>query len=173
MNVWWKSVNRVKVQYCRINVSSPNWTSFTASYFVTTLLDTSSIFLPSGRQDRETFRKEPTSQDAKPQIQPGVKPPLPLVYITNVGGGVVNPGLSPSAWIFIAPNSQSGQNQNVKNMDKSWGDNFSPIMPCQWYVRGGGEGKRQILIGQSVPPTPFGMAFGRLKLSPQNAEPGF
>jgi hypothetical protein len=39
-------------------------------------------------------------------------------------------------------------------------------MPCQWYVRGGGEGKRRILIGQSVPPTPFGMAFGRLKLSP-------
>jgi hypothetical protein len=29
-----------------------------------------------------------------------------------------------------------------------------------------GEGKRRILIGQSVPPTPFGMAFGRLKLSP-------
>jgi hypothetical protein len=47
------------------------------------------------------------------------------------------------------------------------GDNFSPRMPCQWYVRGGGEGKRRILIGQSVPPTPFGMAFGRLKLSPQ------
>jgi hypothetical protein len=39
-------------------------------------------------------------------------------------------------------------------------------MPCQWYVRGGGEGKRRILIGQSVPPTPFGMAFGRLKLPP-------
>jgi hypothetical protein len=39
-------------------------------------------------------------------------------------------------------------------------------MPCQWYVRGGGEGMRRILIGQSVPPTPFGMAFGRLKLSP-------
>jgi hypothetical protein len=36
-------------------------------------------------------------------------------------------------------------------------------MPCQWYVRGGGEGKWRILIGQSVPPTPFGMAFGRLK----------
>jgi hypothetical protein len=47
-----------------------------------------------------------------------------------------------------------------------WSDNFSPRMPCQWYVRGGGEGKRRILIGQSVPPTPFGMAFGRLKLSP-------
>jgi hypothetical protein len=48
------------------------------------------------------------------------------------------------------------------------GDNLSPRMPCQWYVRGGGEGKRRILIGQSVPPpTPFGMAFGRLKLSPQ------
>jgi hypothetical protein len=31
------------------------------------------------------------------------------------------------------------------------------------YVSGGGEGKRRILIGQSVPPTPFGMAFGRLK----------
>jgi hypothetical protein len=46
------------------------------------------------------------------------------------------------------------------------GDNFSPQMPCQWYVRGGGEGKRRILIGQSAPPTPFGMAFGRLKLSP-------
>jgi hypothetical protein len=42
-------------------------------------------------------------------------------------------------------------------------------MPCQWYVRGGGEGKRRIVIGQSVPPTPFGMAFGRLKLSPQKA----
>jgi hypothetical protein len=39
-------------------------------------------------------------------------------------------------------------------------------MPCQWYVRGDGEGKRRILIGQSVPSTPFGMAFGRLKLSP-------
>jgi hypothetical protein len=39
-------------------------------------------------------------------------------------------------------------------------------MPCQWYVRGGGEGKQRIVIGQSVPPTPFGMAFGRLKLSP-------
>jgi hypothetical protein len=47
-----------------------------------------------------------------------------------------------------------------------WGDNFSPRTPCQWYVRGGGEGKRWILIGQSVPPHPFGMAFGRLKLSP-------
>jgi hypothetical protein len=47
------------------------------------------------------------------------------------------------------------------------GDNFSPRMPCQWYVRGSGEGKRRILIGQSVPATPFGMAFGRLKLSPQ------
>jgi hypothetical protein len=47
-----------------------------------------------------------------------------------------------------------------------WGDNFSPRMPCQWYVRGGGEGKRRILVGQSVPPTPFGMGFGRLKLSP-------
>jgi hypothetical protein len=33
-------------------------------------------------------------------------------------------------------------------------------------VRGGGEGKLRILIGQSVPPTPFGMAFGLLKLSP-------
>jgi hypothetical protein len=32
------------------------------------------------------------------------------------------------------------------------GDNFSPWMPCQWYVRGGGEGKRRILIGQSLPP---------------------
>jgi hypothetical protein len=32
------------------------------------------------------------------------------------------------------------------------GDIFSPRMPCQWYVRGGGEGKRRILIGQSVPP---------------------
>jgi hypothetical protein len=50
------------------------------------------------------------------------------------------------------------------------GDNFSPRMPCQWFVRGGGEGKRRILIGQSVPPTPFGMAFGRLKLSPQGSE---
>jgi hypothetical protein len=30
---------------------------------------------------------------------------------------------------------------------ESWGDNFSPRMPCQWYVRGGGEGKRRILIG--------------------------
>jgi hypothetical protein len=49
----------------------------------------------------------------------------------------------------------------------SRGDNFSPRMPCQWYVRGGREGKRRILIGQSVPPTPFGMAVGRLKLSPQ------
>jgi hypothetical protein len=39
-------------------------------------------------------------------------------------------------------------------------------MPCQWYVIGGGVGKLRILIGQSVPPTPFGMAFGRLKLSP-------
>jgi hypothetical protein len=39
-------------------------------------------------------------------------------------------------------------------------------MPCQWYVRGGGVGKRRTLSGQSVPPTPFGMAFGRLKLSP-------
>jgi hypothetical protein len=34
------------------------------------------------------------------------------------------------------------------------------------HVRGGEKGKRRILIGQSVPPTPFGMAFGRLKLSP-------
>jgi hypothetical protein len=34
-------------------------------------------------------------------------------------------------------------------------------MPFQCYVRGGGEGKRRILIGQSVPPTPFGMVFGR------------
>jgi hypothetical protein len=42
-------------------------------------------------------------------------------------------------------------------------------MPCQWYVRGGGEGKRRILIGQSVLPIPFGMTFGRLKLSPLNA----
>jgi hypothetical protein len=33
-----------------------------------------------------------------------------------------------------------------------WGDNFSPRMPCQWYVGGGGKGKRRILIGQSVPP---------------------
>jgi hypothetical protein len=49
------------------------------------------------------------------------------------------------------------------------GDNFSPRMPCQWYRRGGGEGKRRILICQSVlPPPPFGMAFGRLKLSPQD-----
>jgi hypothetical protein len=47
------------------------------------------------------------------------------------------------------------------------GDNFSPRMPCQWYVRGGGEGKQRILIGQSVLPTPFELAFGRLKLSPQ------
>jgi hypothetical protein len=47
-----------------------------------------------------------------------------------------------------------------------WGDNFSPRMPCKWYVRGGGEGKRRILIGQPVSPSPFGMAFGRLKLSP-------
>jgi hypothetical protein len=52
-------------------------------------------------------------------------------------------------------------------MTKSRGDNFSPRMPCQWHVRGGGEGKRRILIGQSVPHTPFGMAFGSLKLSPQ------
>jgi hypothetical protein len=37
-------------------------------------------------------------------------------------------------------------------------------MPCQWYVRGGGEGNRRILMGQSVPPTPIGMPFGRLKL---------
>jgi hypothetical protein len=29
---------------------------------------------------------------------------------------------------------------------------------------GNGDGKRRILIGQSVPPTPIGMAFGRLKL---------
>jgi hypothetical protein len=35
-------------------------------------------------------------------------------------------------------------------------------MVCE---RGGGEGKRRILVGQSVPPPPFGMAFGRLKLS--------
>jgi hypothetical protein len=34
------------------------------------------------------------------------------------------------------------------------------------YVRGGGEVKRRILIGQSIPPTPSGMPFGRLKLSP-------
>jgi hypothetical protein len=35
-----------------------------------------------------------------------------------------------------------------------WGDNFSPRVPCQWHVSGagGGEGKRRILIGQSVPP---------------------
>jgi hypothetical protein len=33
---------------------------------------------------------------------------------------------------------------------------------------GGGEGKRRILIDQSILPTPFGMAFGRLKLSPQD-----
>jgi hypothetical protein len=52
------------------------------------------------------------------------------------------------------------------NIRGTRGDNFSPGMPCQWYVRGSGEGKRRILIGQSVPPTPFGMAFGRLKLSP-------
>jgi hypothetical protein len=53
---------------------------------------------------------------------------------------------------------------NIKITTSSWGDNFSPHM-CQWYVRLAGEGKRRILIGQSVPPTPFGMAFGRLKLS--------
>jgi hypothetical protein len=35
----------------------------------------------------------------------------------------------------------------------------------------GGEGKRRILIGQSFPPTPIGMAFGRLKLSP--LDPGY
>jgi hypothetical protein len=35
-------------------------------------------------------------------------------------------------------------------------------MPCQWYVREGGEGKRRILIGQSAS---IRMAFGRLKLS--------
>jgi hypothetical protein len=29
----------------------------------------------------------------------------------------------------------------------TWGDNFSPRMPCQWYLRRGGEGKRRILIG--------------------------
>jgi hypothetical protein len=40
-----------------------------------------------------------------------------------------------------------------------------PMVPVR-YVRGGGESKRRILIGQSVPPTPFEMAFGRLKLSP-------
>jgi hypothetical protein len=50
---------------------------------------------------------------------------------------------------------------------RSRGDNFSPRMLCQWYVRGGGEGKQRILIGQSAPPAPLGMAFGRLKLSPQ------
>jgi hypothetical protein len=52
-------------------------------------------------------------------------------------------------------------------MQQTKGDNFSPRMPCQWYVRGGEEGKRRILIGQTVSPTPFGMAFGRIKLSTQ------
>jgi hypothetical protein len=42
--------------------------------------------------------------------------------------------------------------QNYAATCGSRGDNFSPRMPCQWYVRGGGEGKRRILIGQSVPP---------------------
>jgi hypothetical protein len=42
-------------------------------------------------------------------------------------------------------------------------------MPCQWYVREGGEGKRRLLIGHSVPPPLFGMAFGRFKLSLQEA----
>jgi hypothetical protein len=28
-------------------------------------------------------------------------------------------------------------------------------------------GKQRTLIGQAVPPTPFGVAFGRIKLSPQ------
>jgi hypothetical protein len=45
-------------------------------------------------------------------------------------------------------------------------------MPCQWYVRGGGEGKRWILIGHSVFPTPIRMAFGRLKLSPLVSKKG-
>jgi hypothetical protein len=40
------------------------------------------------------------------------------------------------------------------HVNTTGGDNFSPRMPCQWYVRGGGERKRRILIGQSVPP-PF------------------
>jgi hypothetical protein len=55
----------------------------------------------------------------------------------------------------------------LADLEITTGDNFSPRMPCQGYVRGGGEGKRRILIGPSVPPTPFGMTFGRLKLSPQ------
>jgi hypothetical protein len=45
------------------------------------------------------------------------------------------------------------------------------VSECHVNVRGGGEGKRRILIGQSVPPTPFGMAFGRLKLSPRYSVP--
>jgi hypothetical protein len=62
------------------------------------------------------------------------------------------------------PQPDSGTDSNINS--PYWGDNFSPRMPFQWYVRGGGEVKRWIVIGQSVPPTPFGMAFGRLKLSP-------
>jgi hypothetical protein len=45
------------------------------------------------------FRPEPTSQDAKPRVQPGVHPPFPL-YITNVGGEPrVKPGVCrPEMW---------------------------------------------------------------------------
>jgi hypothetical protein len=28
----------------------------------------------------------------------------------------------------------------IKHLTQTWGDNFSPRMPCQWHMRGGGEG---------------------------------
>jgi hypothetical protein len=37
---------------------------------------------------------EPTSQDSKPRVQPGVQPPF--TYITNVGG---EPRVKPEVWL--------------------------------------------------------------------------
>jgi hypothetical protein len=92
-----------------------------------------------------------------------------IQYIVRGGGGTFLYGLC-----TYVPQKEAFTRDHVTDKDPSRlpklrrcrftvanrGDNFSPRMPCQWYVRGGGEGKRRILIGQFVPPTPFGMAFG-------------
>jgi hypothetical protein len=62
-----------------------------------------------------------------------------------ISGGILPPADLEKSSLFYS---------QINSRDIHWGDNFSPRMPCQWYVRGGGEGKRRMLIGQSVFPLP-------------------
>jgi hypothetical protein len=75
-----------------------------------------------------SLRSEPTSQDAKPRVKPGVQPPF---YITNVGGELrVKPGVwRPEMWALQIPFITLSMKLIIENHSKLYRVRVNQMLP--------------------------------------------